>query len=132
MNGVASRPWLCLAGKSHGKNNAEKLHDFFVKRLHDFFLNIVHPVTAVSTVNQKLSQYFWKDQFDTFCNQCDVLRAAFCNSCDVFLRGCMILFVKRLHDFCVWRGCVIFLTCSLRLNDLFFWRLHDIFCGKVA
>jgi hypothetical protein len=21
VNGVASRPWLCLAGKSHGKNN---------------------------------------------------------------------------------------------------------------
>ena len=39
----------------------------------------------------------------------------------------MILSVERLHDFCVWRGCVIFLTHSLKLHDLFFWRLHDFF-----
>ena len=32
----------------------------------------------------KLYQYFWKQQFDTFDNQCDVLRAAFCDSRDVF------------------------------------------------
>ena len=31
-----------------------------------------------------LSQYFWKQQFYTFDNQCDVLRAAFCDSHDVF------------------------------------------------
>ena len=28
---------------------------------------------------------------------------------------------------CVWRVCVIFLTQSLRLHDLFFWRLPDLF-----
>ena len=114
--------------------------------------------------------------FDTFDNRCDVLRAAFCDSQDVLLRGCMIFlverlrdfFVERLHDFvygevawfCVWRGCVIFfthslrlhdilrrgcitffwrelawlfsLTQSIRLHDLFFWRLRDFFSGEVA
>ena len=29
------------------------------------------------------------------------------------LRGCMILWVERLQDFYVWRGCMIFLTHSL-------------------
>ena len=37
----------------------------------------------------------------------------------LLLRGCMILCVERLHDFCVCRGCVNFLTHSLRLCDLF-------------
>ena len=42
-------------------------------------------------------------------------------------------FVERLHDFCVWRGCVTFtLTHSLRLYDLFLWRLRDFFCGELA
>ena len=34
-----------------------------------------------------LSQFFWKEQFDTFDNGCDVLRAAFCDSRDVFFVG---------------------------------------------
>ena len=35
--------------------------------------------------------------------------------CMSFLsRGCVILCVDRLCDFCVWRGCAIFLTHSLR------------------
>ena len=50
----------------------------------------------------------------------------------VLLRGCVILCVERLRDFCVWRGWVIFLTHSLRLHDLFFWRLHYLFCGEVT
>ena len=39
------------------------------------FLTTVHTVTAVTNV---------KEQFDTFDNLCDVLRAAFCDSRDVF------------------------------------------------
>ena len=35
-------------------------------------------------VKSLLSQYFWKEQLDTFDNQCDVLRAAFCDSRDVY------------------------------------------------
>ena len=50
----------------------------------------------------------------------------------VLLRGCVILCVERLREFGVWRGCGIFLTRSLRLHDLFFWRLHDFVCGEVA
>ena len=44
----------------------------------------------------------------------------------------MILCVGRLRDFFLWRSCVIFFTHSLRLLDLFFWRLHDFFCGEIA
>ena len=66
----------------------------------------------------------------------------------------MILCVERLHDICVWKGCVIFLTHSLRLPDLFLWRflceelfvifllrdcmiscmkrLHDFLCEEVV
>ena len=56
------------------------------------FLTTVAIVTAVTTVfKKKLSQYFWKEQFDTFDNRCDVLRAAFCDSRNFF--------VERLHDF---------------------------------
>ena len=43
----------------------------------------------------------------------------------------MILFVERLRDFCVWSGCVIFLTRSLSLHNLFFLRLHDFFAGRL-
>ena len=64
-----------------------------------FSLTTVTSGTAVTTV-KILSQYFWKEQFNTFDNLCDVLRAAFCDSCNVFVwRGCMILFVDRLRDF---------------------------------
>ena len=41
-------------------------------------------LTTVTTVKKYLlSPYFWKEQFDTFDNRCDVLRAAFCDSRDV-------------------------------------------------
>ena len=41
------------------------------------------------------------------------------------LRGCVILCVERLHDFCMVRGCMIFLrfhdfSHSLRLHDFLF------------
>ena len=55
------------------------------------FLTIVTLVTTVkkylvySFIFYLLSQYFWKKQFDTFDNTCDVLRAAFYDSCDVFV-----------------------------------------------
>ena len=42
--------------------------------------------------------------------------------------GCMILWVEKLRDFCVWRGCVIFLTHS---HDLFFWRLRNFFAERL-
>ena len=35
-------------------------------------------------------------------------------------RDCVILCMEMLHDFCVWRDCVIFLTHSLRLHVFFF------------
>ena len=41
-------------------------------------------VKNISTTIYLLSQYFRKEQFDLFDNQCDVLRAAFCDSLDVF------------------------------------------------
>ena len=55
--------------------------------------------------------------------------------CMIFFSGqvawffCVILCVERLRDFCVWRGCVIFLTNSLRLHGLFLWRLRD-YCAE--
>ena len=33
--------------------------------------------------------------------------------CDLIKRCCVILCMERLHDFCMWRGCVILLTHSL-------------------
>ena len=51
------------------------------------FFTTVHTVTAVATVKNtqtKLFHYFWKKQFDTFDNQCDVFKAEFCDSCDVW------------------------------------------------
>ena len=64
-------------------------------------------------------------------------------------RGCVIFCMERLHDFCVRRGCVIFVTHSLRLHDLIFsggcifffcwevmWffvkRLHYLLCEEHA
>ena len=93
-----------------------RFHDLFFWRLRDFFLVkkvfLTTTVTIVTTV-------LWRD--------CMIFFAA--EVVWFFLRGCVILFVERLRDFCVWRGCVIFLTHSLRLQDLFFWRLHDFsFC----
>ena len=56
------------------------------------FFTIVTAVT-VGTIMRKimqplhhfflLSQYFWKQLFDTFDNRCDVLRGAFCDSRNV-------------------------------------------------
>ena len=57
----------------------------------------------------------------------------------IFLRGCVILCVKRLRDLCVWRGCVIFLTQSLRcminfsggcIIFIFVERLRDFFVKR--
>ena len=71
----------------------------------------------MSLLSLLFSQYFWKKQFDTFDNQCEVLGAALCNSCNVsqslthsgcmsyFSGGCMIFFAERLHDFFVERLC---------------------------
>ena len=42
---------------------------------------MIFTVTAVTTF---FPQYFWKEQFDTFDNRCNVLRAAFCNSREAF------------------------------------------------
>ena len=39
-------------------------------------------------IARSLKKIFWKEQFDTFDNRCDVLRAVFCDSCDVFGRLC--------------------------------------------
>ena len=59
------------------------------------FLTAVTAVTTltnVTTVNKPFflllftfSVFLWKEQFDTFDNECDYLRAAFCDSCYVFL-----------------------------------------------
>ena len=38
------------------------------------FFTIIHTVTAVGTVKKLFVQYFWKEQFTTFDNQCDVLQ----------------------------------------------------------
>ena len=72
-------------------------------------------VTVVRNIAQPLkknillfSEDFWGEQFDTFDNRCDVLRAAFCNSRDVFLERLRDFWVERLRDVFVWRGCVIF------------------------
>ena len=45
----------------------------------------VNFLTTVTTVTKILAQYFWKEQFDTFANQCDVHKTAFCDSRYVFL-----------------------------------------------
>ena len=44
-------------------------------------------------------------------------------------RGCVILCMESLHDFYVWRGCVIFLTHSLTQVVE---RLRDFLCEEVA
>ena len=41
------------------------------------FLTNVHTVTDVTTVKKILFQYLCKEQFDTFDNRCNVLRAGF-------------------------------------------------------
>jgi len=46
----------------------------------------VNFLTTVTTVTKILAQYFWKKQFDTFDNQCDVHKAAFCDSRYVFMK----------------------------------------------
>ena len=37
----------------------------------------------------------------------------------IFFERSVILCVEMLHDFCVWRFCMIFLTHLLRMHDLF-------------
>ena len=64
----------------------------------------------------KLSQYFWKMQFDTFDNRCDVLRTVFWDSHNRFF--------ERLHDsFCV--NVLLFLS-----SFFFFKRLFDFLQKK--
>ena len=46
-----------------------------------------------------ITHYFWKEKFDTFDNQCDVLRAASCDSRDVFRRS-----ESSLIDNGSWKG----------------------------
>ena len=82
-------------------------------------LTVVTAVTVVTVVRKIaqalkkiyfFSEHFLKEQFDTFDNRWDVLRAAFCD----FL-GCIIfLMVVTLF---LWGGCVVFL-----------WRGCMIFC----
>ena len=43
-------------------------------------------LTTVANVTKILAQYFWKEQFDTFDNQCDVHKAGFCDSHSVFMK----------------------------------------------
>ena len=65
------------------------------------FLTTEYTVTAVTTVKRNIFfQYFWKEPFDTFDNQCHVLRAVLCDSRDVFVERLRDFFcVKRLRDF---------------------------------
>ena len=104
-----------------------------------------------------LSHYFWIEQFVTFDNWCDVLRAAFCDCRNVFVERLRDFFVERLRDFVhrevpwflfVCRGCMIFLAhsgfmiyfcrgCVIifaeRLPDFCVWIGCVIFvCGEVA
>ena len=104
------------------------------------FLTTLITVTAVPTFSV-LSQYFWKEQFDTFDNRCDVLRAAFCDSCDVFVERLHDLFLaERLHDsycwefawFCVWRGCVIFVLLFVEVTWFFCGEVAWFFCAELA
>ena len=92
---------------------------------------------------EKLQEKKWGLQF--FCGE---VAWFFCWVAAWFYwRGCAIFFNKRLHDFCllrgcmifVWRGCVIFLNHSLTQPEWFFLRrgcviflLRDcvIFCVK--
>ena len=85
----------------------------------------------------KLCQYFWKVQFYTFDNWCDVLRTTFCNSRNVSVERLHDFFVKGLHDFVggevAWLLCVERLSDfshSLRLHDLSLWRLRDYFLWR--
>ena len=50
----------------------------------------VNFLTIVTTVTKILAQYFWKKQFDTFDNQCDVHKAGFCDSDSVFMKLDMV------------------------------------------
>ena len=47
---------------------------------------IVNFLTTVTNVTKILAQYFWKEQFDTFDNQCDVHKPVFCDSRYVFMK----------------------------------------------
>ena len=58
---------------------------FFSKRLRDLSHYFhYYPYCKLTDFQNLLSQFFWKEQFDTFDNGCDFLRAAFCDSRDVF------------------------------------------------
>ena len=55
---------------------------------------VLATVTAVK--KGLISQYFLKEQFDTFDNRCDALRAAFCDSCDVCVQSCLVTTVTTV------------------------------------
>ena len=69
-------------------NNQKK-----IARLRNVFerLRYVSHYCHKCNIKKKLSPYFWKEQFDTFDNQCDVLRAAFCDSHNVSMGSAKIL-----------------------------------------
>ena len=81
------------------------------------FLTTVTTVTPVNNVNKYFLSTFVKSNLIHL-------------TTDMMFSGqrFAILAKKKLQ-----RGCVIFLlTHSLRLHDLFFWRLRAFFCGEVA
>ena len=63
--------------------------------------------------NNYFFQYFWKEQFDTFDNHGDVLRAAFCDSRNVFSLSVYDAHNIPLDSKMVWNG-------YLRLKIVFF------------
>ena len=70
-------------------------------------------------------QYFWKGQFDTFNNQCNVLRAVFCDYHNFFV-------VERLHDFLCEEIAWFFLYVKRFRGFFCVKRLHHFLCEKVA
>ena len=94
---------MCEIALSKSTEREKKwLHDISVERLCD--------LSCHCHCRQYCKEIFWKEQFDTFENRCNVLRAAFCDFRDVSYS----------------------LTHSINLHDLFFRRSHDFFCEQVA
>ena len=112
----------------------------FVKSLRDF---------VCGEVASFLCFCLWKLR-DFFCGE--VTWFFVCKGCMLFLwrgsmiffggevgrlkrKGCVIFSMERLHDFCVWRGCVIFLTHWLTQVAWFIFFLEVAwlsFCGEVV
>ena len=79
----------------------------------------------ISNLFLSLFQHFLKEQFNTFDNRCDVLRAA-----SPMLRDCVILCVERVCGFFC-EECLHDFSHTLRLHDLFLWRLRNIFAERL-